>query len=133
MKTKQRLIGFLCAVAISGAMLLAPSVKAATPVQSPVKLNNAYAEGTCGFTATYATATTRHPVSSSKCVRAYAYGYANGVIGQLNMSSLVQGTGTNPVTADTYTTNITGAKGYHSVTAGTLTWSDFSSIGLLYN
>ena len=114
-------------------MLLPPIVKAATPVQSPTKINNAYAEGTCGFTTTYATATTRHPVSSSKTVRAYAHGYANGIIGQLMVSQTVQGTGTNPVTADAYTSNITGARGYYSVTAGTLNCSTYSNIGILYN
>ena len=114
-------------------MVLSPIVKAATPVQSPTKLKNAYAEGTCGFTTTYATATARHPVSSSKTVRTYAHGYANGIIGQLMVSQTVQGTGTNPVTADAYASNITGARGYHSVTAGTLTWSDYSSTGIIYN
>ena len=109
-------------------------VGAATPITSPVSMNGAYAEGTCGFTSTYSTATTRHPVSSTKTVIAYAYGYNGGIIGQLSMSSTVQGTGSNPVTADAYTIfPITGAKGYHKVVWSSMTWSDYSTIGILSN
>ncbi len=129
-----KLFGVFCAVAMATAMLFSVAVIAASTVTSPVELNGAYAEGTCGFSTTYATATTRHPASSKKTVYAYAYGYAGYGITQLGYATNEVTGGTNPVTVDAYPSlsgsTITGAKGTHIVKAGTLTWQDYSSTGL---
>ena len=131
MKKKKRTFGVLSAVMLTMTMLFSVTVNAASPVTSPVPLNGATAEGTCGYTTTYATATTRHPVSSTKKVQVYAYVYYGGYF-QMGYGHN-EGTGSTPVTADAYPGNsvaiLVGAKGVHYVKAGTLTWEDISAVG----
>ena len=134
----KKLTGMLAAVIMTAAFLMSTPVNAASPIQSPYKIDGTYATGSVATydtsTAKFAAGTTTHKANSTKSVTVTGYYfYNNGIFDHTSPSS-------NSAYTDPYVTasadcpsNSTpcGAAGSHTVGS----WTGYSSIGItsMYN